>query len=228
MIEVVVERTAADNTIARIIRLVEEAQEARAPTERFIDRFSAWYTPAVVVIATVVAVLPPLAFGGVWSDWIYRALALLLIACPCALVISTPAAIAAGLSAGARRGLLLKGGAVLEAAGKLRTIAFDKTGTLTEGKPKVTDVVGFADAADRVLALAAALEAGSSHPIAVAVSTAPRRTGCHPRGRRLRAITVRTRGLGDGRAFSSARRASSPPRRHGERRRARRGAGRER
>ena len=169
VLEVIVERTAADNTIARIIRLVEEAQEAKAPTERFIDRFSAWYTPAVVGIAILVAVIPPLAFGALWSVWIYRALAMLLIACPCALVISTPAAIAAGLSAGARRGLLLKGGAVLEAAGKLQTIAFDKTGTLTEGKPKVTDVVGIGDSPERILGLAAALEAGSSHPIGVAV-----------------------------------------------------------
>ncbi len=169
VLSIVVEKTAADNTIARIIRLVEEAQEAKAPTERFIDRFSAWYTPAVVVIALLVAVVPPLALGGLWADWIYRALALLLIACPCALVISTPAAIAAGLSAGARRGLLLKGGAVLESAGKLQVVAFDKTGTLTEGKPKVTDIVGVAGNETEVLALAAALEAGSSHPIAHAI-----------------------------------------------------------
>lgn len=169
VLSIVVERTAADNTIARIIRLVEEAQEAKAPTERFIDRFSAWYTPSVVVVAALVAVVPPLAFGGAWADWVYRALALLLIACPCALVISTPAAIAAGLSAGARRGLLLKGGAVLESAGKLQVVAFDKTGTLTEGRPKVTDVVGAANTAPEVLALAAALEAGSSHPIARAI-----------------------------------------------------------
>ena len=169
VLSIVVEKTAADNTIARIIRLVEEAQEAKAPTERFIDRFSAWYTPAVVVIAVLVAVVPPLALGGLWADWIYRALALLLIACPCALVISTPAAIAAGLSAGARRGLLLKGGAVLESAGKLQVVAFDKTGTLTEGKPKVTDIVGIAGNENEVLALAAALEAGSSHPIAHAI-----------------------------------------------------------
>lgn len=169
VLSIVVERTAADNTIARIIRLVEEAQEAKAPTERFIDRFSAWYTPAVVVLALVVAVVPPLALGGLWAEWIYRALALLLIACPCALVISTPAAIAAGLSAGARRGLLLKGGSVLETAGKLQVVAFDKTGTLTEGKPKVTDIVGVAGDEKEVLALAAALEAGSSHPIAHAI-----------------------------------------------------------
>jgi len=169
VLSVVVERTAADNTIARIIQLVEEAQEAKAPTERFIDRFSAWYTPAVVVVALLVAIVPPLVLGAVWSDWIYRALALLLIACPCALVISTPAAIAAGLSAGARRGLLLKGGAVLESAGKLQVVAFDKTGTLTEGKPKVTDIVAVAAKDKDVLALAAALESGSSHPIALAI-----------------------------------------------------------
>ncbi len=169
VLSVIVEKTAADNTIARIIRLVEEAQEAKAPTERFIDRFSAWYTPAVVAVALLVAVVPPLVLGGLWADWIYRALALLLIACPCALVISTPAAIAAGLSAGARRGLLLKGGSVLESAGRLQVVAFDKTGTLTEGKPTVTDVVGVAGDEKEVLALAAALEAGSSHPIAHAI-----------------------------------------------------------
>jgi Cd2+/Zn2+-exporting ATPase len=169
VLSIVVERAAADNTIARIIHLVEEAQEAKAPTERFIDRFSAWYTPAVVVIAVLVAVVPPLALGGLWADWLYRALALLLIACPCALVISTPAAIAAGLSTGARRGLLLKGGTVLESAGKLQVVAFDKTGTLTEGKPKVTDIVGVAGSAQEVLAFAAALEASSSHPIARAI-----------------------------------------------------------
>lgn len=169
VLSIVVERTAADNTIARIIRLVEEAQEAKAPTERFIDRFSAWYTPSVVVVAALVAVVPPLLLGGAWADWVYRALALLLIACPCALVISTPAAIAAGLSAGARRGLLLKGGAVLESADKVQVVAFDKTGTLTEGRPKVTDIVGASGTAPEVLALAAALETGSSHPIAHAI-----------------------------------------------------------
>lgn len=169
VLSIVVEKTAADNTIARIIHLVEEAQEAKAPTERFIDRFSAWYTPAVVIFALLVAIVPPLALGGLWVDWIYRALALLLIACPCALVISTPAAVAAGLSSGARRGLLLKGGSVLESAGKLQVVAFDKTGTLTEGKPKVTDIVGVAGNQKEVLSLAAALEAGSSHPIAHAI-----------------------------------------------------------
>ncbi len=160
---------AADNTIARVVRLVEEAQESKAPTERFIDRFSRYYTPGVVAVAALVAVVPPLSFGGIWSEWIYKGLAILLIGCPCALVISTPAAIAASLSAGARRGLLLKGGAVLENLGRINAVAFDKTGTLTEGKPQVTDIIGFARDETEVLRLAAALEAGSSHPLATAI-----------------------------------------------------------
>jgi Cd2+/Zn2+-exporting ATPase len=160
---------AADNTIARVVRLVQEAQESKAPTERFIDRFSRWYTPAVVVVAALVAVVPPLLAGGAWTGWIYKGLAILLIGCPCALVISTPAAIAASLSAGARRGLLLKGGAVLEALGTITVVAFDKTGTLTEGKPTVTDVVGFGRSEAEVLMFAAALEVGSSHPLASAI-----------------------------------------------------------
>ncbi|MCA1442485.1 cadmium-translocating P-type ATPase [Ensifer sp. IC4062] len=161
----------ADNTIARVIRLVEEAQEMKAPTERFIDRFSRYYTPAVVIVAALVAVVPPLLWGAAWSDWIYKGLAILLIGCPCALVISTPAAIAASLSAGARRGLLMKGGAVLESMGRITAAAFDKTGTLTEGKPKVTDVVGFGVAEADILRYAAALEQGSSHPLALAIRT---------------------------------------------------------
>lgn len=160
---------ASDNTIARVVKLVEEAQDSKAPTERFIDRFSSYYTPGVVVVAALLAVIPPLLFGGLWSDWIYKGLAVLLIGCPCALVISTPAAIAASLSAGARRGLLLKGGAVLEALGKINAVALDKTGTLTKGKPQVTDVVGFGLSEVEVIKLAAALEAGSSHPLAKAI-----------------------------------------------------------
>lgn len=160
---------AQDNTIARIVRLVEEAQESKAPTERFIDRFSRYYTPAVLVIGALVAIVPPLLLGAPWGEWIYKGLAILLIGCPCALVISTPAAIAAGLSAGARRGLLMKGGAVLENLGKITVVALDKTGTLTEGKPKVTDVVPVSRSEREVLSLAAALETGSSHPLAAAI-----------------------------------------------------------
>jgi Zn2+/Cd2+-exporting ATPase len=169
VLRVRVTAAAADNTIARIIALVEEAQESKAPTERFIDRFSKYYTPGVMVVAALVAILPPLLAGAEWNTWIYRGLAVLLIGCPCALVISTPAAIAAGLSAGARRGLLMKGGAVLENLGKVDRVAFDKTGTLTEGKPKVTDIVGVERDERETLRLAAALEVGSSHPLAVAI-----------------------------------------------------------
>lgn len=160
---------AADNTIARVVKLVEEAQESKAPTERFIDSFSRYYTPGIVVVGALVAVVPPLLFGVLWSEWIYKGLAILLIGCPCALVISTPAAIAAGLSAGARQGLLLKGGAVLETLGKVTTAAFDKTGTLTEGRPKVTDVLAFGRSERTMLSLAAALETGSNHPLALAI-----------------------------------------------------------
>lgn len=169
VLRVKVTAEAQDNTIARVVRLVEEAQEAKAPTERFINRFSTYYTPGVVVVAALVAILPPLVAGASWGEWVYKGLAILLIGCPCALVISTPAAIAASLSAGARRGLLLKGGAVLESIGKVTTVCFDKTGTLTEGKPKVTDVLDGALSQQEVLRLAASLDAGSSHPLALAI-----------------------------------------------------------
>lgn len=168
-LRVQVTAAAQDNTIARVVRLVEEAQESKAPTERFIDRFSRYYTPGVVVVAALVAVLPPLVMGADWNEWVYKGLAILLIGCPCALVISTPAAIAASLSSGARRGLLMKGGAVLEGLGKLTAVALDKTGTLTEGKPKVTDILAFEKNAEETLRLAAALETGSSHPLALAI-----------------------------------------------------------
>ena len=159
-----------DNTIARIIRLVEEAEEARAPTERFIDRFSRWYMPAIVAVAALVVLVPPLAFGQPWDTWVYRGLALLLIGCPCALVISVPASIASAMSTGARRGLLMKGGAVIEAAAKVDVVTFDKTGTLTHGRPQVTDVVPFGATTEaELLAVAAGVEMGSSHPLAIAI-----------------------------------------------------------
>lgn len=159
----------SDNTIARVVRLVEEAQESKAPTERFIDRFSRWYTPLIVALAALVAIVPPLVFGAGWDEWIYKGLAILLIGCPCALVISTPAAIAAGLASGARRGLLIKGGAVLEVLRTVNAVAFDKTGTLTAGKPEVTDLIAFAGDEAALIARAAALEAGSTHPLASAI-----------------------------------------------------------
>ncbi|MHC2574073.1 heavy metal translocating P-type ATPase [Rhizobium leguminosarum] len=169
VLRVRVTAAAADNTIARVVKLVEEAQESKAPTERFIDRFSRYYTPGVVVVAALVAVVPPLLFAGPWGEWVYKGLAILLIGCPCALVISTPAAIAASLSSGARRGLLMKGGAVLETLGKVTMVAFDKTGTLTQGKPQVTDIISFGLSEAQVLSRAAVLEQGSSHPLALAI-----------------------------------------------------------
>ncbi len=169
MIRIRVDRDPADNTIARIIKLVEEAEMNKAPTARFIDRFSLYYTPGVIAAALLVAVVPPLAFAAPWTDWIYKGLALLLIGCPCALVLSTPAAITSGISAGARRGLLLKGGAALENIGKVATMAFDKTGTLTRGEPRVTDVVTLAGDDPRLLALAAGVESVSGHPLARAI-----------------------------------------------------------
>jgi len=180
LLRVRVTKAAADNTIARIVRLVEEAESARAPTERFIDRFSRVYMPAVVGMAVLVAVVPPLAFGGAWGEWIYRALALLLIGCPCALVISVPASITSALSTGARNGLLMKGGAVIEAAARVTHVAFDKTGTLTHGKPRVTDVQVLVGKEADLLALAAGVENGASHPLAQAICGAAEARGIDP------------------------------------------------
>ena len=180
LLRVRVIKAAADNTIARIVRLVEEAESARAPTERFIDRFSRIYMPAVVGLAVLVAVVPPLAFGGAWDEWVYRALALLLIGCPCALVISVPASITSALSTGARNGLLMKGGAVIEAAARVTHVAFDKTGTLTHGKPQVTDVQTIVGDETGLLALAAGVESGASHPLGQAICRAVEARGIDP------------------------------------------------
>ncbi|WP_419792930.1 zinc/cadmium/mercury/lead-transporting ATPase [Serratia fonticola] len=158
------------NAIDRILQLIEEAEERRAPIERFLDRFSRYYTPAIMLLAVAVILVPPLLFAEPWEMWIYRGLTLLLIGCPCALVISTPAAITSGLAAATRRGALIKGGAALEQLGQVQTIAFDKTGTLTEGKPTVTDVLpadGLSE--QQLLAIAAAVETGSHHPLAQAI-----------------------------------------------------------
>jgi Cd2+/Zn2+-exporting ATPase len=170
VLSIEVEKAAADNTIARIIHMVEEAEGSKAPTARFIDRFSRVYTPGVVAVSTLVAIVPPLLMGGEWHTWLYKGIALLLIGCPCALVLSVPAAITSGVSAGARRGLLIKGGAALETLGSIKTVAFDKTGTLTAGKPVVTDVVGTGMDQTEVLRLAAAVESGSNHPLAQAIT----------------------------------------------------------
>jgi Cd2+/Zn2+-exporting ATPase len=169
VIDVRVTKAAKDNTIARIINLVEEAENGKGNTARFIDRFSRWWTPAVVLVSALVAVVPPLLFGGVWHDWLYKGVSLLLIGCPCALVLSVPAAITSGLSSGARRGLLIKGGAALEDIGSVHTIAFDKTGTLTAGKPVVTDTIALHGDEATNLRLASGVENGSSHPLAKAI-----------------------------------------------------------
>lgn len=158
------------SAIDRILTLIEEAEERRAPIERFIDRFSRIYTPVIMVVALLVTLVPPLMFDGGWQEWIYKGLTLLLIGCPCALVISTPAAITSGLAAAARRGALIKGGAALEQLGRITQVAFDKTGTLTVGKPRVTAIhpaSGISEA--ELLALAAAVEQGATHPLAQAI-----------------------------------------------------------
>jgi Cd2+/Zn2+-exporting ATPase len=169
-LEVRVTKAAGDTTLARIIRLVKEAQEQKAPTQRFVDIFARYYTPLITLAALLMFLIPPLAMGGDWSEWLYRACVLLIIACPCALVISTPVTIVAGLTALAKRGVLVKGGAHLESIAKLKALAVDKTGTITEGKPKVqgVDVIAQVSETD-ILRIAAAIDAHSAHPLAKAV-----------------------------------------------------------
>lgn len=176
-LEIRVTKAAGDTTLARIIRLVEEAQEQKAPTQRFVDGFARYYTPSVTVLALLLFVVPPLAFGGEWNVWLYRACALLIIACPCALVISTPVSVVAGLTALARRGVLVKGGAHLETIGKLRALALDKTGTLTEGKPRVIAIESVAASDEETLRTAASIDEHSSHPLAQAIVAHARERG---------------------------------------------------
>ena len=165
-------KRAGDSTLQKIVRLVEEAQAKKAPAEQFVDRFSRVYTPLVVAVAVALAVVPPL-LGATFGEWFYRALALLIIACPCALVISTPVTVVSGIGAASRRGILVKGGAALEAAGRLKALAFDKTGTLTEGRPVVSRVVALGGKSEaEAVRLAAALERRSEHPLAHAILTA--------------------------------------------------------
>ncbi len=171
-------KVASESTVAHISRLVEEAQASRSPTQRFVDRFARWYTPLVMVIATLLAIVPPLLFLQPWTPWLHRGLVLLVIACPCALVLSTPITIACGLQYAARRGVLIKGGEWLELAGRIDAIAFDKTGTLTQGRPVVVAVEAWGDASSsRVLQLAASLEQASEHPLARAIVLHAQREG---------------------------------------------------
>lgn len=204
-LEVAVLRPASDSTISRIVRLVEQAQAQRSPTERFIDRFARWYTPAVVLLAALVATVPPLLFGAPFVDpihpsqgWLYRALALLIVACPCALVISTPVTVVSALSGLARRGVLVKGGVFLDALARVKVFAFDKTGTLTQGQPVVVRTLTptcppgaqTCEACDDLLALAAAVERRSEHPLARAILVAAEARGLTHRYAPAEAVQV--------------------------------------
>lgn len=168
---------ASNSTLARIIHTVESAQGSRAPTQRFVDQFAKIYTPTVFVIALLAACIPPLAFGYPWFDSVYKALVLLVIACPCALVISTPVTIVSALAAAARKGILIKGGVYLEKGRKLAVIAMDKTGTITHGKPAQTDFIDLSGDGSGVRILAASLAARSDHPVSLAIARAATEAG---------------------------------------------------
>ncbi|ASJ76706.1 heavy metal translocating P-type ATPase [Granulosicoccus antarcticus] len=178
---VVSSRPADDTVLARIIRTIGDAHERRAPVEQWVERFAARYTPAVMILALLIALVPPLLFGAAWQPWIYNALVLLVIACPCALVISTPVSIVAALASAARAGVLVKGGGYIELPARLDALALDKTGTLTFGTPQVSDIVPLnAKEANVLLAEAAAIERRSSHPLAAAIARAATEQGLDP------------------------------------------------
>ena len=172
-LEYVVSAKADASTLARIIHAVEAAQGTRAPTQRFVDQFARIYTPVIFLAALACAIVPPLFFGGEWLAWIYKALVLLVIACPCALVISTPVTIVSGLSAAARRGMLIKGGVYLEQGRSLKWLALDKTGTITVGKPALTDFQLVSGAEQEALTMAVSLASRSDHPVSKAVADSP-------------------------------------------------------
>jgi len=176
VLEVECTKPASDTTLAHIIRMVGEAQSRRAPSEKWVEQFARVYTPVVMALAVTILIVPPLFFGGAWADWLYRSLVLLVIACPCAPVISTPVSVVAALAAAARHGVLVKGGLYIEAPARLNAIAMDKTGTLTQGKPAVIDVVPMSGHDEtELLQRAAAFEAHSNHPLARAIVDAAHR-----------------------------------------------------
>lgn len=171
-------KVASDTTVAQIVRLVGEAQSKRSPSEQWVETFSRYYTPAVMAFALAVIVLPPLIWDGAWMKWFYEGLVLLVIACPCALVISTPVSIVAALTSAARQGVLIKGGLYIETPAKLKAIALDKTGTLTEGRPTVKEVIPFSGHTEaELIRIAAAIEARSEHPLARAVTSYAKSAG---------------------------------------------------
>jgi Cd2+/Zn2+-exporting ATPase len=192
-LDVRITRQRRDTTLARVIHLVESAQAQRAPMQSFVDRFAHYYTPAVLALAVLVAAVPPLVFGAAFGEWFYRALVLLVISCPCALVISTPVSIVSALAGAARKGVLIKGGIHLERTARVRCVAFDKTGTLTKGRLEVKDVVPLDGVSARqVIELAAALEMRSEHPVGRAiVRHAHHRAISGPRGDGFRALPGR-------------------------------------
>lgn len=180
VLEIEVMKLAADTVLSKIIELVEEAQAQKAPSQRFVEKFSRYYTPAVVSLAAGVALVPPFIFGLPLISWVFRGLVLLVVACPCALVLSTPASIVSGIANGARSGVLFKGGVHLEGAGKISVVAFDKTGTLPAGRPEVTDIISFSTMSERqLLVLASAVESGSEHSLATAIVDKARAEGIH-------------------------------------------------